>query len=107
MSEIAIIILIVGIVAFTIGFFLAKTSFSKVNTSLKEENLRLINELTNLKTEKEYYLVEFTKKQSENDSLIQQAETKKAEIAQIQEKFTAEFENLANKILDDKSSKFT
>ncbi|MDP3352999.1 MAG: DNA recombination protein RmuC [Flavobacteriaceae bacterium] len=107
MSEIAIIILIVGIVAFTIGFFIAKTSFSKVNTSLKEENQRLLNELSNLKTEKDHYLVEFTKKQSENDSLIQQAETKKTEIEQIQEKFAAEFENLANKILDDKSSKFT
>lgn len=107
MSEIAVIILIVGIVAFTIGFFLAKTSFSKVNTSLKEENQRVINELTNLKTEKEYYLVEFTKKQSENDSLIQQAETKKVEIEEIQEKFKNDFEVLAQKILEDKSHKFT
>ena len=31
----------------------------------------------------------------------------KAEVEKLQEKFTKEFENLANKILDEKSSKFT
>ncbi|MDH5414245.1 MAG: DNA recombination protein RmuC, partial [Flavobacteriaceae bacterium] len=38
-----------------------------------------------------------------NDKLIEQ----KAELEKIQEKFTKEFENLANKILDEKSTKFT
>lgn len=107
MSEIAIYILTVGIVAFIIGYLISKISFSKVNDSLKNENQRILTELTNLKVDRDYYFGEFTKKNTENEFLIQQAETKKAEIEQIHEKFTAEFENLAQKILDDKSVKFT
>ena len=33
--------------------------------------------------------------------------TQKEEVEQLQKKFTAEFENLANKILEDKSKRFT
>ncbi len=107
MTEIAIFILIAGIVAFIAGFLMAKTTFSKVNDALKDENQRVLNDFNILKTEKDFYFGEFTKKNTENDFLMQQAETKKAEIEKIQEKFTAEFENLAQKILEDKSSKFT
>ena len=107
MSEIAIITLIVGIVAFTIGFLISKTSFSKVTSSLKEENQRLLLDLSELKKEKEQYLILYTQKNTENESLKLQAETKKAEIEEIQEKFKNDFEVLAQKILEDKSHKFT
>lgn len=107
MTEIVLPIIIIGIGAFIGGYFVAKTSFSKVNSTLKDENLRLINELNLVNTENKNYLIELTKHKAENENLIQEAATKKAEIEKIQEKFSAEFENLAQKILDDKSSKFT
>lgn len=107
MIEIAISILFAGIAGITIGYLITKVSFGKLNNALKEDNHRLLNELTNANVEKQHYLVELTKKLTENEALLQQAETRKIEIEKIQEKFGAEFENLAQKILEDKSTKFT
>lgn len=107
MIEIAISILFAGIAGITIGYLITKVSFLKLNNALKEDNHRLLNELTNANVEKQHYLVELTKKLTENEALLQQAETRKVEIEKIQEKFGAEFENLAQKILEDKSTKFT
>lgn len=45
--------------------------------------------------------------ESELHFLREKQAEKNAEIEQLQEKFTKEFENLANKILEDKSRKFT
>lgn len=42
-----------------------------------------------------------------NKNLQQKLEENKAEIEQLQEKFTKEFENLANKIFDEKTSRFS
>lgn len=42
-----------------------------------------------------------------NANLNQRLEEQKAELERLQERFTKEFENLANKILDEKSLKFT
>lgn len=42
-----------------------------------------------------------------NKILQQKLEENKSEVEQLQEKFTKEFENLANRIFDEKSSKFT
>ncbi|MHB1688547.1 MAG: DNA recombination protein RmuC [Ignavibacteriaceae bacterium] len=44
---------------------------------------------------------------SENSNLIQKLDEQKKEIEELQQRFIKEFENLANKILDEKSSKFT
>ncbi len=45
--------------------------------------------------------------QSSNEYLQQKLKDQRAELDLIQEKFTKEFENLANKILEEKSQKFT
>lgn len=45
--------------------------------------------------------------QSVNEFLQKKLEEQKSELEQIQNKFSKEFENLANKILDEKSQKFT
>ncbi|MFC2102848.1 DNA recombination protein RmuC [Bacteroidota bacterium] len=45
--------------------------------------------------------------QSDYSNLKEKLAENKAEVEQLQEKFTKEFENLANKIFDEKSSKFT
>ncbi len=107
MSEIAIPLFIALVLGLIIGYFISKISYGKISTTLKDENQRIVNELTTVKSEKEHYLIEYTKKQTENENLIQQAELKKAELDKIQEKFSKEFEILAQKILEEKSSKFT
>ncbi|MBS3992634.1 MAG: DNA recombination protein RmuC [Bacteroidetes bacterium] len=107
MTEIAIPILITLGLGLVIGYFISKITYGKITSNLKDENQRIVNELTTVKSEKEHYLIEYTKKQTENENLIQQAALKKAELNEIQEKFSKEFEILAQKILEEKSSKFT
>ena len=43
----------------------------------------------------------------ENENLLQKLTEQKAELEQLNQRFTREFENLANRILDEKSQKFT
>lgn len=44
---------------------------------------------------------------TENEHLVQKLSEQKEELNHLNERFTKEFENLANKILDEKSQKFT
>ncbi|PKP40566.1 MAG: DNA recombination protein RmuC, partial [Bacteroidetes bacterium HGW-Bacteroidetes-13] len=60
-----------------------------------------------LRNEKEQLLVELTQKNSALQFLEQKHSEQKEEVNKLQEKFTKEFENLANRILDEKSAKFT
>ncbi|MGA7723033.1 MAG: DNA recombination protein RmuC [Ignavibacteriaceae bacterium] len=62
-------------------------------SSEREKNTALNSELSSLK--------------SNYNNLQTKLAEQKAEVEKLQEKFTKEFENLANKILDEKSSKFT
>jgi DNA recombination protein RmuC len=49
----------------------------------------------------------FTKIETENTHLKEKLDKQAEELEQIQKKFSAEFENLANRIFEDKSKKFT
>lgn len=60
-----------------------------------------------LRREKEFATIELTKRNEELKNLQQKLHENKEEVEQLQEKFTKEFENLANKILDEKSNKFS
>ena len=64
-------------------------------------------EMVNLRSEKEELGQKLTRYQVDMEILQLRNKEQKEEIDKIQEKFTKEFENLANKILDEKSSKFT
>ena len=64
-------------------------------------------EREDLRQEKENLSLQLTRKISEFNNLQEKNEEQKAEVEKLQEKFTKEFENLANKILDQKSEKFT
>ena len=120
-----IILIIIFIAALLIGGFigklLSKVSFEKEKTSLQERNAILTEtKLTSEKTISELQF-EYKQLQTEKEGIIrvniqQDADIKnlsekltiqKKELENIQEKFTMEFENLANKILDEKSTKFT
>src|SRR6185436_8218274 len=49
----------------------------------------------------------FSSSKTENENLRQKLGEQKGELEQLNQKFTKEFENLANRILDEKSQKFT
>lgn len=114
----AIAFLAIGIF---VGIYIAKlTSKSKLSSweerlnnatlDLQKEEARykeLQTEVEELRHEKEKIAIDLTRKTADFDNLKQRNEEQKAEVEQLQEKFQKEFENLANKILDEKSSKFT
>jgi len=73
-----------------------------------EKRLALgIEETSELRSQKERLGIQISRYEAEMDNLQQKNTEQKAEVEKLQEKFTKEFENLANKILDVKSEKFT
>lgn len=121
--------LLLFIVALAIGVFIGKLLFSAKSQSekifleeklnnLKEQSLTekvalekqlqlTIQEKENIRNEKEAITIQLTKKEVDFENLWERNKDQKEEVEKLQEKFTKEFENLANKILDEKSSKFT
>ena len=75
----------------------------QLNTQLLAANL----EKETIRTEKEAINIQLSKKENDFENLWERNKEQKEEVEKLQEKFTKEFENLANKILEEKSSKFT
>ncbi|MEN8666471.1 MAG: DNA recombination protein RmuC [Flavobacteriaceae bacterium] len=118
-------LLIVPIGFATLGFFLGgyvkslKSSSSNGDYAQKIASLeaRLEQTLKNLEKEdqrnrellqeKEFQGNELARMQAHMQHLETTNTEQKQEVAKLQERFTKEFENLANKILDEKSQKFT
>ncbi len=87
---------------------------SNAKSSLFSENNLLRNEGVVLKTENKILQEEIlnlskqlTAQKSDSENLQIRLSEHKAEITTLNERFTKEFENLANRIFDDKSQKFT
>lgn len=76
-------------------------------TALEKQLQQSLLEKEAVRNEKEAINLQLTKKEVDFDNLWQRNKEQKEEVEKLQEKFTKEFENLANKILDEKSSKFT
>ncbi|MFW0738960.1 DNA recombination protein RmuC [Flavobacterium sp. T12S277] len=73
-----------------------------------EKQLHSINsEKENIRTEKDSLAIQLSKKEVDFENLWERHKEQKNEVSELQEKFTKEFENLANKILEEKSAKFT
>ena len=113
-----LIYLIITIASIFIGLFLGrnftKLKFEKKQATLEERNTILSNsfheiteDLKNSQLEKEALIATKTRLDTELKNSELKLVENKQELDKIQEKFTKEFENLANKILDEKSSKFT
>jgi len=89
----------------------AETRFEKQLADFKKESASkekaLVEEKEIIRKEKEYLNAELSRRNADFENLQQRNSEQKAEVSKLQEKFTKEFENLANKILDEKSSKFT
>lgn len=82
----------------------------KVQSTLndwKEAEQQWKTEQQQLREAREELALELTRKHSELQFLAQKNEEQKQEVEQLQEKFTKEFENLANKIMEEKTVKFT
>tara|TARA_B100000795_G_scaffold85213_1_gene61892 strand:- start:425 stop:1768 length:1344 start_codon:yes stop_codon:yes gene_type:complete len=75
---------------------------------IAEDNfIELQKELKGMQREKEQLISDKSTLTSELQGLQLKLEENKQEVEKLNEKFTKEFENLANKILDEKSLKFT
>ena len=117
--------LLAFIIALTIGVFIGKLLFSanaktdkasleeKINGLLQQiENVKnqlnqTVQERETIRTEKESLAIQLSKKETDFDNLWERNKEQKEEVEKLQEKFTKEFENLANKILEEKTNKFT
>ncbi|MEL6304429.1 MAG: DNA recombination protein RmuC [Bacteroidota bacterium] len=73
----------------------------------QEEQKTQIAQLQQLQAEKELLGQQIIRHQAEVQNLTRKNEEQKKEVEQLQEKFTKDFEILANKILEDKSKRFT
>jgi len=124
MNEIYIY-LIITILCLAIGYFignyiqLLKTKSRQ--SILEERELQMHNNLSvfqdrlkenenqkiQLLSEKEQLGIQIVRYQADLENLQQKNIEQKEEVEKLQEKFTKEFENLANKILEEKSLKFT
>ncbi len=131
-----IITLIIFIIAIAIGIFVGKQLFSVQSKSVQSQLEEKVNSLTSqnsflkeqltadrlaseknsrdlnvekeaLRTEKDSLAIRLTQKESAFENLWERNLEQKQEVEKLQEKFTKEFENLANKIMEEKSLKFT
>lgn len=120
-----IIYIILALVCLGIGTFLGlyiqklKTKSStdvwqerenQLNATLTSLNQKLVasdDEKRQILQEKELLGNKIVRYQADLEHLQQVNQEQKEEVEKLQEKFTKDFENLANKILDEKSSKFT
>jgi DNA recombination protein RmuC len=131
-----LVVLIAFIIALAIGIFIGKMLFlgksQSEKASLEEKVNGLMSQINQLKEqfqnernqfekqltdsnveketirkEKESLAIQLSKKETDFENLWERNKEQKQEVEQLQEKFTKEFENLANKILEEKTTKFT
>ncbi len=74
---------------------------------LKNELIQTKESLIGIRAEKDAISIELAKKESEGNALLSKLNDQKLEVEKLQERFTKDFELLANKILEEKSTKFT
>lgn len=97
-----------------VGIYIQKLK-TKSNESVWEERenkskeivFALKEELKGVQAKKSEFEVKLAKEETNSQNLKDKLGEQKQELEKLQEKFTKEFENLANKILDEKSEKFT
>lgn len=96
-----IILIITGVlIGLVIGFLYAKSKYQN-SSGVSIEQFQVINQkLVEVSSDR-------SKLEAEKISLSEKLTEQKIEIEKLQERFITEFQNLANKILDDKSKKFT
>ncbi|WP_425551485.1 DNA recombination protein RmuC [Chryseobacterium mucoviscidosis] len=84
--------------------------YASLNTQFSEQkefNAKQNLQIENLLTEKQTLFAKNSELSAINESLQKSLQTQKEEIAKIQDESKLQFENLANKILEEKTEKFT
>lgn len=84
-----------------------KQQFQQEKSQFEKNITQVTSEKENLQKEKEELAIHLAKKENDFDNLLERNKEQKQELTEIQEKFTKEFELLANKILEEKTNKFT
>lgn len=116
-----VLIVILSVIGFLLGKYVSGLNQKNVSQSIESEKQMLANQLEEtqknlsrreddlrkLQEDKENLLVEVTRKDTDLTNLREKQSEQKAELEKLQEKFQKEFENLAQKILDEKTQKFT
>src|SRR6218665_2497532 len=120
-----LILIFAFVIALAIGIFIGKALFlanSKSEKASLEEKInglfqqieqfkmqlsQTVQERESIRTEKEALAIQLSKKEADFDHLFERNKEQKEEVEKLQEKFTKEFENLANRILEEKTTKFT
>jgi DNA recombination protein RmuC len=110
-----IVFLLTGLIVGTVvAWLISKYKYTSQNVFFKEKENLLLSETEKLKQEfikKEEVILDLSKqlasKTSDYEHLTSKLNEQKQEIEKLQERFTIEFKNLANEILEEKSKKFT
>lgn len=89
-----------------------RTSADLENSNFKNEEFAALNsnlkvEIKNLQNDKQDLIILKSQLAAQNENLQILLETQKGELIKIQELAKSEFQNLANKILEEKTEKFT
>jgi len=114
----ALIYIIIGLITLVLGLFAGmyiqklKTKSNEsiwVDRNQKAESQisELKEELDNIREAKSNLEIKLAREEANAVNLEDKLNEQKLEVEKLQEKFTKEFENLANKILEEKSEKFT
>ncbi len=85
----------------------AKEEQHLTHSFLRNEIEKIQKDREQIRNEKEVLAMQLSKKEADFDHLLERNKEQKQEVEGLQKKFTTEFENLANKILEEKSTKFT
>lgn len=110
-----ILLLIIGLLTgFTIGYLFLKSKYTREKAQLEERSKMLEADLIEEKTNAKETSGKMAKLnsdyaglQADYKNLQDRMAEQKEELNDLQEKFSKEFENLANRIFEEKSSKFT
>lgn len=84
-----------------------KEQFQQERLNLEKQILQSNSDKEIIRSEKDLLTILLSKKETDFENLWERNKEQKQEVEQLQEKFTKEFENLANKILEEKTNKFT
>jgi DNA recombination protein RmuC len=95
------------LVAFNSQLSLIKEQFQQDKSNFEKQLAASNTEKENIRNEKDSLAIQLSKKEVDFENLWERNKEQKEEVEKLQEKFTKEFENLANKILEEKSNKFT
>ena len=117
----SILIIVFAAIGYFIGVYIKGLKTKSDHSTLMEReqqqknNLRVLNEQlasameekNALRLHKEKLNNQLIRYEAEMENLREKNNEHRQEVEKLQEKFTKEFENLANKILEEKSTKFT